>query len=278
MKKWSVLLLILCLLLTGCRSAVRHPESVASTESSSEPQSSVEDPVPSKSSVEESTVPESQEAPAEDSSDVEADPVETPPLDPEASFFAEPLSDTLIQRITGRSYPLGGDPDIPLEDLSYLHLLYVDFQNQTQEGELICHKDISQDLLEIFNELYQAAYQLQNLHLIDDYGAVDELSMQVNNSSCFCYRLVDGEDYLSSHSYGKSVDINPLFNPMVSLFEGEIYINPFAGKEYADRTRDFPHKITHEDLAYQLFTAHGFVWGGDWEGDRKDYMHFEKRD
>ncbi|WP_200805027.1 M15 family metallopeptidase [Succinivibrio dextrinosolvens] len=29
------------------------------------------------------------------------------------------------------------------------------------------------------------------------------------------------------------------------------------------------------DLAYKLFTAHGFLWGGDWISV-KDYQHFEK--
>lgn len=33
--------------------------------------------------------------------------------------------------------------------------------------------------------------------------------------------------------------------------------------------------ITHEDVAYQIFTKYGFTWGGDWKYS-KDYQHFEK--
>ena len=36
----------------------------------------------------------------------------------------------------------------------------------------------------------------------------------------------------------------------------------------------FDYKIEKGDLCYQLFTEHGFVWGGEWP-DRKDYQHFE---
>lgn len=267
-EKAFLLLFLLILCLTACAEKGARPVPVPDyTE-------------PSETSEPSETEPEEVSSVIEETSSVEETQPEPEPAvsmpDPSTSFFAETLSDSVIERIRGFSYPMDGEPEVALEDLVLLHLLYVDFQGLPQEGEMICNNRIADDLLEIFKGLYEAAYPIQNLHLIDDYGAVDELSMQANNTSCFCYRYVDGEEYLSSHSYGMSVDINPLFNPMVSLFEGDTYVSPFAGKEYADRTRDFEHKITHEDLAFVLFTAHGFSWGGDWEGDRKDYMHFEK--
>ena len=45
-------------------------------------------------------------------------------------------------------------------------------------------------------------------------------------------------------------------------------------RQTMDLEKNFPHKIDHDDLAYKLFIAEGFEWGGDWEG-RKDYQHFE---
>jgi hypothetical protein len=71
------------------------------------------------------------------------------------------------------------------------------------------------------------------------------------------------------------VDINPLYNPYITGTGENTVIWPEAGSSYADRSWDFPHKIDHEDLCYQLFTEHGFTWGGDWSGN-KDYQHFEK--
>ena len=47
--------------------------------------------------------------------------------------------------------------------------------------------------------------------------------------------------------------------------------------DYIDRDTGLPHVITHDDLCYQLFKAHGFDWGGDWK-TMKDYQHFDKEE
>lgn len=72
-----------------------------------------------------------------------------------------------------------------------------------------------------------------------------------------------------------AVDINTLYNPYVKTVDGELTIEPAGAGDYVDRNADFPYKIDHDDLCYQLFTEHGFTWGGDWTSC-KDYQHFEK--
>ena len=52
-------------------------------------------------------------------------------------------------------------------------------------------------------------------------------------------------------------------------------VSPAGAAAYADRSKDFPHKIDKEDLCYRLFRAHGFSWGGSWRSVQ-DYQHFEK--
>ena len=42
---------------------------------------------------------------------------------------------------------------------------------------------------------------------------------------------------------------------------GELSIEPANGADYVDRSKDFSHKIDHDDLCYKLFTEHGFEWG-----------------
>jgi N-acetylmuramoyl-L-alanine amidase len=171
---------------------------------------------------------------------------------------------------------LGNDPAvIGDEELVYLHVLYYDFDGQTQEGELICNRGIVQDLVEIFAGLYQAKYPIEKIRLIDAYGGDDASSMADDNSSCFNYRTIVGTNELSKHAYGLAVDINPLYNPYITGDGGDTIIWPEASSAYADRSLDFPYKIDHEDLCYRLFTEHGFTWGGDWSGN-KDYQHFEK--
>lgn len=191
-------------------------------------------------------------------------------------FYYEPLSDTVKEKITGISYPETGCT-VPYEDLNYVGLLYVDFDGEVQEGELICNKTIAQDMVEIFYELYQNDYRIERIRLIDEYGGDDTLSMMDNNTSCFNYRVVDGTTSLSKHALGCAIDINPFYNPYVVYNRngsGETYISPKGSEIYADRSQNFPYKIDENDLCYKLFISHGFTWGGNWNSS-KDYQHFQ---
>ena len=189
------------------------------------------------------------------------------------TFYYEPLSEDIISRITGISYT--ENPNISLDDLRYLSLLYVDFNGETRHGEMICNKSIAQDLLEIFYELYKNNYQIESVKLIDEFEGDDVKSMLANNTSCFNYRVVEGSKKLSNHAYGLAVDLNPFYNPYITYKDGETRISPVGSEAYADRTLDFPYKIDENDLAYKLFTGHGFKWGGNWNSV-KDYQHFER--
>lgn len=190
------------------------------------------------------------------------------------SFYYEPLSEEIIDRITGISYV--ENDNISLDELRYVHILHYNFEGEETEGELICNKAIAQDLLEIFYELYLAEYKIEKVQLIDEYNGDDTASMADNNTSCFNYRVVDGTTKLSKHAYGLAIDINPFYNPYVVFQnDGNTYISPKGSEPYTDRNADFPYKIDEKDLCYQLFTEHGFTWGGSWNSC-KDYQHFQK--
>ena len=179
----------------------------------------------------------------------------------------------IFARIKGKSYK--DDCTVPLEDLRYLHVLHVGFDGQPHEGEIICNKAIAEDLLEIFEQLYEAGYQIEKIKLVDEYNAEDEASMADNNSSSFNFRFISHTTKISKHGSGMAIDINPLYNPYIKTVNGNLNIEPANSTPYVDRAADFPHKIDETDLAYQLFTAHGFSWGGAWTTS-KDYQHFEK--
>ena len=194
------------------------------------------------------------------------------PVDPGLSAFsADTIPETVKLRMTGRSYP-EEDAGISLSDLRYLKLLYYDFGGRVRRGEMVCNKAIADDLLYIFKELYKAKYPIASIRLIDDFDGDDQRSMEANNTSCFNYRTKTSGTSLSAHARGMAVDVNPLQNPYV---KGEI-VEPEAAREYADRTVDFPHKITDDDLCCKLFRSRGFQWGGAWNSV-KDYQHFEKK-
>lgn len=209
-------------------------------------------------------------------------------------FYYEPLSEDLITRITGVSYPMDeqqamlcsrmiyntiADPvtlAISLDDLRYLRVQYYDFDGIVQQGELICNKAIADDLSEIFYTLYQNEYQIEKIRLVDEYNGDDTQSMLDNNTSCFNYRMVDNSSSLSKHALGLAIDINPFYNPYVVFQkDGSTYISPEGSEPYADRSASFPYKIDENDLCYKLFKEHGFTWGGDWNSC-KDYQHFQK--
>ncbi len=209
-------------------------------------------------------------------------------------FYYEPLSDEIIKRITGISYPVteaekdspaakavnivksAGDIQISYDDLCYMSVLHYNFHGVERTGELICNKAIAQDLVEIFYELYQNEYRIEQIRLIDEYSGDDTLSMQDNNTSCFNYRVVDGTSSLSKHAMGLAIDINPFFNPYVVFRpDGTTYISPQGSEAYADRSQNFAYKIDENDLCYRLFKEHGFTWGGHWNSC-KDYQHFQK--
>ncbi|MDE7366747.1 MAG: M15 family metallopeptidase [Lachnospiraceae bacterium] len=186
------------------------------------------------------------------------------------AFYAAPISEEIKERITGISYPNYEPYGISYDELRYVHVLHYNLDHEVKEGELICNQLIADDLVEIFQELFEQEYPIERICLVDDYNGDDETSMRDNNTSCFNYRVIAGSSSLSNHSFGLAIDINPLYNPYVSGG----YVQPATGTAYVDRSGDFPYKIDREDLCYQLFTAHGFTWGGDWSSP-KDYQHFE---
>ena len=213
-------------------------------------------------------------------------------------FFYQPLTDAVISKITGISYPVAesiaptlavtannivsddaaANLGISYDDLCYMQVLHYDFNGEIQIGELICNRKIADDFMEIFHELYVNEYQIEKIRLVDEYGGDDTASMMDNNTSCFNYRVVDGTSSLSKHAIGCAIDINPFYNPYVVFNKngsGETYISPEGSEIYADRSQSFPYKIDENDLCYKLFKEHGFVWGGDWNSC-KDYQHFQK--
>jgi len=191
----------------------------------------------------------------------------------ESGFYIQPLSDALKKRITGISFPYAPS-EISYDDLVDIHVLHYDFNKQVQKGRLICNKKIGKKVLAVFQKLYDNAYQIEKIRLIDDYKGDDEASMRDNNTSCFNYRKITGSNKLSNHSFGLALDINPLYNPYVKRTKSKTVISPETAADYADRTKSFPHKIDKNDLAYQAFSEQGFFWGGSWISV-KDYQHFE---
>ena len=165
--------------------------------------------------------------------------------------------------------------EIGNDHLRYLYLQLAHLHVPDCQSLRVVHVYIADDVLEIFKELYESGYQIEKVRLVDEYDADDEASMSDNNSSAFNFRFISHTTKISKHGMGMAVDINTLYNPYVKTVDGELSIEPANAADYVDRSKDFSHKIDHDDLCYKLFTEHGFEWGGDWTHS-KDYQHFEK--
>ena len=193
-------------------------------------------------------------------------------------FSVREITDDLFDRMRGGN-TYKEDCIIPREDLRYLLVLHRDKEGNTHQGEMVVHQLIAEDVLEIFEKLYDAGYPIERMVLPDNYLADDEIMMRDNNSSGFNFRFISHTDRISKHGLGMAVDINPLYNPYhktVTNGDGTVkeVVEPATGEIYLDRTLDFDYKIEKDDLCYRLFIEKGFAWGGDWT-DRKDYQHFE---
>ncbi|MDF2839366.1 MAG: D-alanyl-D-alanine carboxypeptidase [Clostridia bacterium] len=187
------------------------------------------------------------------------------------SFAYYPIDEKIESRIMGVSWKQGSP--VALKDLRYVNVFYWGFDEQPHIGELIVNKAVAKDIVEIFEELYEAKFPIAKISLIDEYNAEDSKSMEDNNTSAFCYREVDGKPgQLSKHSYGVAIDINPIQNPYVYKDK----VSPSEGKSYLDRSEMSKGMIVKDDLCYKAFTSRGWTWGGDWKYE-KDYQHFQKQ-
>ena len=210
---------------------------------------------------------------------VSAGEVDPENLDQYFQSYEIEVGDAVYNRIYGKSYV--DNPNIGLGDLRYFKVLHYNFDHEIQVGELIANAALEQDYLEIFRELFESEYEIYSMYLIDDFwtgdgDSSDTASIEVNNTSAFCYRQITGGGRLSNHAYGRAIDINPQQNPYVSYSSGYPQWSHSNANDYIDRTTGYAHVITYDDLCYQVFTAHGFSWGGDWSNP-KDYQHFEKK-
>jgi D-alanyl-D-alanine carboxypeptidase-like protein len=187
------------------------------------------------------------------------------------------FNDVVAQRIVGKSW----EPacPIPLKDLRYLTMSYWGYDDQEHLGEMVVHKDVAEEVVAIFEELFYAQFPIERMQLIDDFfepgktkSEIDDISMAHNNSYGFFFRYVSKTTIVSEHGMGTAIDINPLVNPFV---RGD-YVRPTQSREYSNRRRtDVKGLITEDTVCYKAFIKRGWNWAGQWK-KIQDYQHFCK--
>lgn len=115
-------------------------------------------------------------------------------------FTSEEIPPNIYNNMLGKSIPSQYKNNVDISCLSYLQISYFGFDSKPHVGEIIVNSRISNEVLDIFKELYEIKYPIEKIKLIDEYNADDELSMSDNNTSCFCYRVISGTDRISNHA------------------------------------------------------------------------------
>lgn len=158
---------------------------------------------------------------------------------------------------------------VPLESLRLVTVTHWGFDRRLRQGEVIVHSDHAEAIRGVFAALFEAAFPIEQVRLVDDFGADDDRSMAANNTSGFNCRRARGSAWWSEHAYGRAVDINPVQNPYLTR-RGAVL--PPGGREFIRRDATTPGVITDDGPVVAAFTSIGWRWGGDWSNP--DYQHF----
>ncbi len=191
-------------------------------------------------------------------------------------------------------------------NLSYLIIPYYNFKGQVEKGEMVVSREVADEVLLIFQELYMIKYPIEEMKLVDEYDADDWTSIQHNNTSAFNYRHANDSKNelanLSNHAYGKAIDINPLVNPYILNYYGggtpytthhpdennrelNIYStnhsdnvnDKFINRDSMEGWSDVEKRarIARGTDIYNIFTKYGWSWL-ERTGNEIDAQHFEK--
>lgn len=159
-------------------------------------------------------------------------------------------------------------PQTTLENLRLVDVYYYGFDEKLHKGQLVVHKDVVLDIIEIFEFIRESRFPVEKVIPISKYDWSDEKSMKDNNTSAFNYRFISGTRVISNHAAGLAIDINPRQNPYIkngsSLPSDCIYDTTKAGT------------ISSSSQLVKEFEQRGWSWGGNWKS-LKDYQHFEKK-
>ena len=177
------------------------------------------------------------------------------------------ITPELAARMTSTWRP--GCP-VPLAELRYVTVRYIDFEGQVRTGELVVNQDAADAMVQVFTTLFAERYPIRQMRLMDDFDGDVNAGLAADNTSAFNCRTTLLGTIWSEHAYGRAIDVNPLENPY--WHAGSNFVAPTAGRPYVERP-DEPSVIQDGDVVVQAFAAVGWKWGGDWTRT-VDWMHF----
>jgi hypothetical protein len=180
------------------------------------------------------------------------------------------IPDVIIDSDCDLNNALSGQsiPEVVKDKLRLVTVSYYGFDDKIHQGKILVHKEVVNDIIEIFNFILETRFPVEKVVPICEYKWSDEESMKDNNTCSFNYRFISGTRIHSMHASGLAIDINPFQNPYIKnhiiLPEGASYDTTKRGT------------LTENSKLVKEFKKRGWTWGGDWKS-LKDYQHFEKK-
>lgn len=150
------------------------------------------------------------------------------------------------------------------KDIVSVSVGYINFDGLEQTGTIEVHKDVVDDVVNIFKDIVDIKFPIFQINPISNYKYSDRESVIANNTSAYNFRFVNGSTKLSDHAIGLAIDINPKQNPWV-------HPSAFNLFKYVPGTKG---TIEIDSAVIDIFKKYGWAWGGDWKNP--DYQHFFK--
>lgn len=156
-----------------------------------------------------------------------------------------------------------------LDSIVLLSVNYYSTDSKIHKGQILVNKEVADDVKFFFSFLLEKKFPIKQVIPIVKYKWDDEASMSDNNSSAFNYRFIAGTTRLSNHSFGRAIDINPFFNPVI--YTDPPSISPKGAKYIPGNPGVFSG---NSEIVIEM-KKRGWRWGGDWNS-LKDNHHFDK--
>ena len=185
-------------------------------------------------------------------------------------FYEQPITQPLVltQDQFFNSLRNKNVPQEIIDQLVLVNVNYRSFDNQIYHGQLVIHKDLASSIRKIFKRILSETYfPITSIFPISMFNW--NSSSRLNNTVVFDWRFVFDSDEISDHSFGASIDLNPVLNPWAR--EGQVNSPNFP---YDKSKRGALH--ANSDVV-KIFKEEGWRWGGDWKNS-KDWMHFYRPD
>ena len=91
---------------------------------------------------------------------------------------------------------------------------------------LIVHQAVASEVGEIFVELHRQQFPIQDISPALTKLGKDDALMRSNVTSAFNCRAITGGKRILRHSYGRAIDINPLWNPYIKGMKVQRRLKP----------------------------------------------------